>query len=227
MRGSRVGFFEAESSNCKARYGLENSAGLALRQSVPTRRRERIVGNLLDLTGNECRAAPVSSKAPGFLAIGIPDVEGRAQHVSAGVVDQVAAQVFIAEENFDVPGEWKDAWIRGDDSVTRLPSATSLALHAVPRERHWNGYALFRTCKLGWDERNDPLLHPDRFVRGGAHHPGCMGDVIDSLCDRSGQRGCGPRDVRGRRWKRFGHIHDRLFHGTGEVAGIRVDAFDR
>src|ERR1700682_509069 len=199
---------------------------LALRQSVPARRRERIVRNLLTHTGSECRVSPVSSKTRGFLAVRIPNVEGCTQHVAAGVVDQIAAEVLIAEENLDVPGEWEDAWIRGDDSVTRLPSATSLALHAVLRERDRNGYAILRSSKLGRDERNDPLLHLDRFVRGGAHHPGCIGDDLDSFCDRPGQRGRRPCDVRSGRWKRSGHVQDGLPYETGEGAGILVGAFD-
>src|SRR6202521_3976114 len=219
-------FLEAESSNYKARCGPGKPARLALRQSVPARWRERIIGNLLDLTRDQSRASPVSTEARGFLAVRIPDVEGCTQHIAARVADQIAAEVFVAEEDFDVAGQWEDAWIRGDDSVARLTSAPRLALHAVLGERDRNRNPILGASELGRNERNDALLHLDRFVRSRAQHPGCIGNHIDSFGDWSGQRRRRRGDTRRGRGKRSCDFHDGLLRGCGEVTGVLVSAFD-
>src|ERR1700716_3136359 len=92
---------------------------LPLSQAVPPRRNQRVIGSLFDLTRNEDSAPPVPAKTRGLLAIGVPDVERRAEDVAPGVVDEVAAEILVAEEDFDVPGERENARIGGDDAVAR------------------------------------------------------------------------------------------------------------
>src|SRR5437870_2265338 len=110
------------------------SFGLPLGESIPASWRHRVVGNLLDCSRDECCAPPVATKACRLLAVRIPDVESGAEHIAAGVVDEVAAEILFPEEDFDVARERENARVGGDDTVTRLTSPARLALHAVLRE---------------------------------------------------------------------------------------------
>ena len=84
----------------------------------------------------------MTSEPRRFLAVWIPDVERRAKHVAAGVVDEVTSQVLVAEEDFDVAREGENARVGGDNSVTGLTAATGLTLNAILGERDGNGDAV-------------------------------------------------------------------------------------
>ncbi len=73
----------------------------------------------------------MTSEPRGFLAVRVPDIQRCTQHVAAGVVHQVAAEVFLAEEDLDVASEREDARVGGDDSMAGHASATCFTLHAV------------------------------------------------------------------------------------------------
>src|SRR6185503_17275606 len=117
----------------------------------------------------------MTSEPRCFLAVWIPDIECRTEHVAAGVVDEVSAKVLVAEEDFDVAGERENPRIRGDDPVTRQPAATGLTLYAILGERDWNRDAFRSARELGGHEGDDPSLHHDRFVGRRAHHSARFG----------------------------------------------------
>src|SRR3982750_3699223 len=104
---------------------------LPLGYAVPTSRNQRVIRYRFNLARDERRGSPVATKARGFAAVGVPDVEGRAEDVSAGVVHEVAAQVLVAEKDLDVAGEREDPGIGGDDTVAGLTSATRFTLDAI------------------------------------------------------------------------------------------------
>src|SRR5206468_181589 len=106
-------------------------SSLAFGETVPARRHQRVVRKLLDLAGDECGGSPVAPEPRCFLAVGIPDVERRAEYIPAGVVDEVATQVLAAEEDLDVARERENAGIGGNDAVSGLAASPRLTLHAV------------------------------------------------------------------------------------------------
>src|SRR5256886_3095741 len=61
-------------------------------------------------------------------------------------------KILVAEEDSDVPCERTDARICGDDSGTRLTSASSLAWRAILRVRDGTGRGLHRSRRLLLDE---------------------------------------------------------------------------
>src|SRR3954465_14060374 len=126
---------------------------LPLGQAIPARRCQRVIGHSLDCARDEGRAAPVTAEAGGLSAVGVPDVECRAEDVAPRVVDQVAAEVLAAEKDVDVAGGRENPRIRGDYAVTRLPAAAGFALHAVLSQGNRNRHPILGAGELGRNER--------------------------------------------------------------------------
>ena len=61
----------------------------------------------------------MAPEARGLSAVGIPDVERSAEHIAAGVVDQITTEIFVAEEDLDVAREGEDARVRGESRLAR------------------------------------------------------------------------------------------------------------
>ena len=90
----------------------------------------------------------MSSEATGFLAVRVPDVECGTKHVAARVVHQVAAEVLVAEEDFD---DWLDAsagrapiyfgtFGKDDLDADPAPSATRRTTQLTPLDTTISGF---------------------------------------------------------------------------------------